>query len=131
MFISRAFIKQHPKTLFLLGDNDLRKGLGGMAKEFRGESNTLGIRTKKTPRRDVAAYYTDKEYTRNIINISADIEMAAELMTNKIFSFIWIPDSLGTGLANMQEKAPRTLGYLNKELRMLRLLFKHCVLSFE
>ena len=45
--ITRDKIKENPDVLYLFGDNLLRKGLGGQAKEMRGEPNTLGIVSKK------------------------------------------------------------------------------------
>ena len=45
--ITRDKIKENPDVLYLFGDKLLRKGLGGQAKEMRGEPNTLGIVSKK------------------------------------------------------------------------------------
>ena len=39
--------RANPRAIYVFGDNLLRKGLGGQAKEMRGEPNTLGIVSKK------------------------------------------------------------------------------------
>ena len=60
--IYREDLIRNPDTIYLFGDNDKRKGLGGQAKEMRGESNAIGIRTKKAPFSDNSAYYIDSEF---------------------------------------------------------------------
>lgn len=37
--ITRDKIKENLEVLYLFGDNIIRKGLGGQAKEMRGEDN--------------------------------------------------------------------------------------------
>ena len=48
-FIYRSDLKANPSVLYLFGDNLQRVGLGGQAKEMRGEPNAVGIATKKAP----------------------------------------------------------------------------------
>ena len=48
-FITRDMVKASPQTLFVFGDNLARWGMGGQAKEMRGEPNALGIPTKRAP----------------------------------------------------------------------------------
>ena len=60
--ITRDKIKENPDVLYLFGDNLLRKGLGGQAKEMRGEPNTLGIVSKKYPSNDISSFYTDEDF---------------------------------------------------------------------
>ena len=48
-FITRQYVKAHPNVYFVFGDNEVRRGYGGQAKEMRGELNTVGVRTKRTP----------------------------------------------------------------------------------
>jgi len=45
--ITRQMLRAEPGTLWVFGDNLQRKGLGGQAKEMRGEPNAIGIPTKK------------------------------------------------------------------------------------
>jgi len=121
MFITRKDIQRNPDVLFVFGDNTIRKGMGGMAKEFRGEPNTIGIRTKKTPKTTKDAYFTDDEYEKNIILIEEDI--TAIKKEAKDYCAVWIPDSIGSGLAKMDEKAPKTFEYLLEKLEELRVIY--------
>lgn len=43
--IRRAHLRANPKNLYLFGDNEQRRGLGGLARECRGEPNAVGIAT--------------------------------------------------------------------------------------
>ncbi len=64
-FIYREDLKTNQGVMYLFGDNDMRVGKGGQAKEMRGEPNAIGIRVKKAPK-TTNAYYTDEEYQSNI-----------------------------------------------------------------
>lgn len=80
-YITREDLKNNSKTIYLFGDNDYRKGLGGQAREMRGEPNAIGIRTKKYPSNQPKSFYTDKEYEHNIKNIDQDFGMVMFYMT--------------------------------------------------
>lgn len=121
MFITRKIIKDNPHTLFIFGDNDKRKGYGGMAKEFRNEPNSMGVRTKKAPNMGAAAFYIDDEFEDNVKKIDEDIEEILHLMNR--FKHLVIPDGVGKGLAKLQENAPRTFNYLQEHLNRLRKKF--------
>jgi hypothetical protein len=109
--ITRGFVQIHPDKIFLFGDNLEGKGMGGQAFAMRGEPNSIGIPTKKKPTYEWDAYMSDDEYEENIKNI--DIAFA-KIPKGKI---IVIPKAgLGTGLAKLPEKAPRTFEYLKKKL---------------
>ncbi len=49
-FWSSKDCRQHREYLFVYGDNDQRKGVGGQA-VIRNEPNASGISTKKQPNR--------------------------------------------------------------------------------
>jgi len=117
--ITREEVKSNPTTLYLFGDNDIRKGLGGQAKEMRGEPNTVGISTKKIPANTPAAFKTDTELEDNKRIITQDIDKAiTEWGTGKYTKAI-IPQ-IGVGLAKLQEKAPLTWAHLQTELQRFR-----------
>ena len=119
MFITREFIRLNPSILFVFGDNDERNGYGGMAKEFRGEPNAIGIRTKKAPRMDDAAFYTDDEFEDNAKKIDEDIATIIRCM-KIVYTILYIPEGIGKGLASLEEKAPQTFRYLESQLNQLR-----------
>ncbi len=118
MFITRKFIQANPHVLFIFGDNDQRQGYGGMAKQFRGEPNTIGIRTKKAPNMDADAFYTDDEYDDNVKKIADDITFI--LLNMETYTEIYIPEGIGEGLAKLQVNAPKTYQYLKQVLKHLQ-----------
>jgi hypothetical protein len=116
--IVRSELKANPTTLYLFGDNDIRKGLGGQAKEMRGESNAIGISTKKLPANNEKAYKSDVELEENKRIITEDINKAiAEWSTGKYNKLI-IPQ-MGVGLAELPTRAPETYKFLQQELKRL------------
>lgn len=117
--ITRPFVKANPKTLFVFGDNDARTGLGGQAKEMRGEPNAVGISTKKLPAKTDNAYKTDKELEKNKASITADVNsIIKEYRTGK-YNKVVIPP-LGVGLAELPTRAPETYKFLLEELERLK-----------
>jgi len=63
-WITREELQRHPELIFVFGDNMLRKGFGGQAKEMRGEPNAVGVPVKWRPSRDAGAYFTDRDLRR-------------------------------------------------------------------
>ena len=105
--ISREDVKNSPDKIFLFGDNLMEKGYGGQAKEMRDEPNAIGIPTKKFPFNDATSFFTDREFWSNKEAID---KAFAKIPRNKI---IVIPSAgLGTGLAQLDIKAPKTFAYL-------------------
>jgi hypothetical protein len=85
--------------------------MGGQAKECRGERNAIGICTKKTPGVEEDAYYTDDEVERNINQISTDFAPVLGLLEDG--KTVVLPtEGFGTGLAELKERAPRTLLFI-------------------
>jgi hypothetical protein len=114
-FISKYDLIKNKDKIFLFGDNDMRYGLGGQAREMRGEPNALGIRTKKAPSLKEGSFYSDDEYNENIKKINEDF---LKIPDNKD---IVIPEKgLGTGLAMLDIKAPKTFEYLQNKIMELK-----------
>jgi DNA polymerase elongation subunit (family B) len=96
-FITRDVMKANPHKVFIFGDNDERYGMGGQAKEMRGEPNAIGIRTKAKASHDETAYYTDLTFDQNKQKILLDIKNVMDQM--KKGKTVVIPSSgIGTGL---------------------------------
>lgn len=109
--ITRADLRAEKEKIFLFGDNLAGRGLGGQAREMRGEENAVGIPTKKAPDNNRASFFTDKEFAENKQTIDA---VFRRIPPDKI---IVIPKAgIGTGLAQLAEKAPQTFAYLNEKL---------------
>ena len=115
--IKRKNIEKNREILFVFGDNDERKGFGGMAKEFRGEINSIGIRTKKSPSSNLDAYYNDSEYEENCRKISEDVKSI--IKKSKDYVGVWFTRNIGQGLADLPKKAPKTFEFLMKEFDRL------------
>lgn len=110
-YITREMVRAEKDKIFLFGDNLAERGFGGQAKEMRGEENAIGIPTKKAPSNNPNSFFTDQEFAAN--------KQAIDKAFSKIppDKTVVIPKAgLGTGLAQMQEKAPDTFAYLNEKL---------------
>lgn len=123
-WIMRADLLANPEALYLFGDNADRKGLGGQAKEMRGEINSIGIRTKYKPDDDEASFFNDD--LQNRFQNQCDM---IERDLSKVFrhlrdgGMLIIPaDGLGSGLSQLPERAPMTNRFLLGQLNMLEAL---------
>ena len=113
-FIVREDLKNNPDKIFLFGDNLTKKGYGGQAKEMRDETNAIGIPTKKLPSNDLDAFFTDREFWSNKEAIDKAFTKIPKDKT------IVIPSAgLGTGLAQLDVKAPKTYAYLRECIKKL------------
>jgi hypothetical protein len=112
--ITRATLRANPRRIFLFGDNLSGVGRGGQAAEMRGEPNAIGIPTKKSPKMFIGSFFTDAEYEGNCAVIDSafkKIPAGADVV---------VPAAgLGTGLAQLPERAPLTFEYLRKKLEAL------------
>ncbi len=109
--ITREDVRSKKEKTFLFGDNLTGRGFGGQAKEMRGESNAVGIPTKKAPDNKPGSFFTDKEFTENKRAIDEAFKRIPENAN------LVIPkDGIGTGLARLAETAPQTFAYLNEKL---------------
>lgn len=122
-FIYRADLRANPHILYLFGDNLLRTGYGGQAKEMRDEPNAIGIATKQTPTSGTNAYFSDADLPVNCANIDLDLKFAFHAVKNG--ETVVIPlDGLGTGLSELPQRAPKTNAYLVEQLQLLAELGK-------
>lgn len=101
--------------IWIFGDNDMRIGNGGQS-IIRGLDNAIGIRTKKSPSTSVDSYYSDDEYEENCKKIFEDILYIKSKLTegNKI---VFSKNGYGTGLALLEQKAPKTFLFLCDHLK--------------
>lgn len=104
--ITRQFIREHPDALFVYGDNMKQTGLGGQAKECRGEPNTLGIPTKWKPNKNPDAYFSDKDYDEVMPTIMVKFNLL-EIKLKQGKDVYYPKMGIGTGLAKLPILAPR------------------------
>lgn len=116
--ITRPMLQAEPETLFVFGDNMLRKDLGGQAAEIRGEPNAVGIPTKNAPSNRPAAYFSDDDFDAAKPEIDSGFDrLETHLKSGGVV--VWPTDGIGTGRADLEIKAPRNWDYV--EARRLRL----------
>lgn len=109
--------QQYSEYIFIFGDNDIKRGKKGQA-VIRDQPNAFGIPTKKLPSLLNEAFYTDDEFDHNKSQIDAAIELIKQNLPN--YKGIIYPESgLGTGLAQLDTRAPRTFEYLTKSVQEL------------
>lgn len=106
--ILRSTLRSRPDDLFVFGDNMKGRGLGGQAREMRGEPNAIGVPTKWSPERRASAYFSDDD------RLNRDVWYAIHEAFDKMRTAldegrnVVIPaDGLGTGLAELPTRAPK------------------------
>ncbi|MFO1061108.1 MAG: hypothetical protein U1E53_29590 [Dongiaceae bacterium] len=116
--ILREDLRANPSVLYAFGDNDERRGQGGQAGEMRGEPNAIGVRTKKRPSREDAAYWSDADYAANCASLDEDLAPVVTRLGQG--GPVVLPlDGLGTGMSDMPNRCPRTFAYLQRRLAEL------------
>ena len=118
-FITRDDVRKNKDThIYLFGDNIVEIGLGGQAKEMRGEPNTIGIPTKWRPDMGESSFFNDKDF-EELAKIIWGRFMAANFYKNQGKIIVIPEDGLGTGLAKLEEKAPKILEFINECIKLL------------
>lgn len=102
-FITREMIQAEPKNLFVFGDNMKRRGMGGQAREMRGEPNAIGIPTKHEPSMKPSAFFCDDDYIAWATCSGPDI---CDLLSHEGI-IVWPELGIGTGLAALPSRAPK------------------------
>jgi hypothetical protein len=116
--ITRQMLRDNPETLFVFGDNLLQAGYGGQAKEMRGESNAVGIPTKHRPDMADDAFFTNNDYGK-VVPIISDIFDRLFYHVGEGGEVVWPEDGIGTGLAQLKQRAPDIWEYIEEEKRDL------------
>lgn len=106
--ITRDQVRDNPHYLFVFGDNIDRVGFGGQAREMRGEPNTIGIPTKWSPNMMESAFFTDDDFDKVVSTIDAEFEK----LRNHNNYIIWPEAGIGTGLAQLDIRAPIIFQYI-------------------
>lgn len=106
---TREYIKSRRGLYFVFGDNVARRGLGGQAKEARGEPNTIGIVTKWAPMMHPNCFFTDSEECFDLVE--KDLLRVVDLLDKRI-DVVFPRDGIGTGLANLKLGAPKLDTYI-------------------
>lgn len=104
-WITRRMLQEEPSSLFVFGDNMLHQGLGGQAREMRGEPNAVGIPTKWIPSMQAHAFFKDQDLFPWLEEVMPAFQrlMRASRAGIKI---VWPADGIGTGRARLERSAP-------------------------
>lgn len=116
--IHRSMLLAEPTWLWLFGDNLLRAGFGGQAREMRGEPNAVGIPTKREPSMRPEAFFSDADYDAYLDARAHDLYRLQRHLQNG--GTVVLPaDGIGTGRARLRQTAPKIWDQLREDLRAL------------
>lgn len=107
-YITRKQLQKETEKLFVFGDNLIRRGYGGQAKEMRGEPNAVGIPTKKLPLMTPNAFFTDDDFEIFLEHVKEDEEKLIRFNG----TIVWPYNGIGTGRAMLRTKAPLIYKYI-------------------
>lgn len=93
--------QRHQDKIFVFGDNLAQRGRGGQA-IIRFEPNTFGVPTKRSPRMDDDAFFSDREDERQAL-IAA---LRKLYRLGESHTLVFPKAGLGTGLAQMERRSP-------------------------
>ena len=114
-YIHRQDLRENSEVLYLFGDNEVRQGFGGQARECRGEVNAVGIATKKYPDMQEHSFWSDDEFER--VKKILDMDLSRAITHLKNGGIVVCPkNGLGTGLSKLPEKAPKVFQYLVSQI---------------
>ena len=101
----------NPDKLYVFGDNFDRWGKAGQA-VIRDCPNAVGIATKRRPSMSEDAFFPPGMCTRYV---AAAVANVFKVFAAGDYTVIVLPaDGLGTGLAQLPERAPHILAVINK-----------------
>jgi len=89
--------------IYVFGDNVQRSGLGGQAKEMRGEPNAIGVVTKWAPSMAARAFFDDTAACK--VLVERDLLRVQQALDHR--RTVVVPaDGIGTGLSRLSSCAP-------------------------
>lgn len=103
-WITRQDLQSNPDTYYVFGDNGQGVGLGGQAKEMRGEPNAIGVPTKWAPGMEEYDFFHDTSLGAALL--MNDGLRRIKMLIDDGHTIIFPSDGLGTGLSMLPVKAP-------------------------
>lgn len=117
--ITRDMLRGEPETLFVFGDNLRRAGLGGQAKEMRGEPNAIGIPTKREPSMHPVAFFQDGDLDAYLDARAHDLYRLVRHLRDG-GTIVMPAEGIGTGRARLHQTAPAVWRQLQEDLYALK-----------
>lgn len=109
---------RNKKVIYVFGDNLIRRGMGGLAKELRGLPNAIGIPTKKLPSMETRAFFSNADFKDAARVIDEEFNKLHSHIRNG--SIVILPsEGIGTGLAQLHNRAPEIWNYLQLKFERL------------
>lgn len=116
--IKPSDLKCNPQAIFIFGDNFTRRGKGGFARVTRGKPNTIGLITKRYPGMAEEDFLNSGDLAQVITENESSMErIYSHLKHGK--HVIWPQAGIGTGLAQLDIRAPSILSYYTSLKREL------------
>lgn len=119
---TREDVKENFMWWYVFGDNMQERGLGGQAKACRGEPNTVGIPTKWKPSMTEDSFFTDDDYDAVAPKIYEAFDRLGRIMYIGSGIVVWPSDGIGTGLAQLEKRAPKIFALIQERKAMLEKL---------
>ena len=107
-------LRANPDTVYLFGDNIAGKGKAGQA-VIRDEPNAYGIPTKHEPNNKETSFFSDRDFEKFT---KAKIDEAFARIPEGA-NVVYSTDGIGTGLAQLPSRAPKTYEYIMAKLKEL------------
>ena len=118
--ITRQYVRENREKRFVFGDNMFGRGLGGQAGAMRGEPNSIGVPTKWSPEHKPGAYFTDDDWLNaNVRHALFQAFESIEAALSAGHDVIIPEDGIGTGLAELPQRAPAIASYIDGRLAVL------------
>lgn len=118
--VTRLMVQADRLTVFVFGDNMEGRGMGGQAREMRGEPNAIGVPTKWRPGRADRDYFSDDDAKdRDVWHAihGAFQRIRAALSDGR--NVVIPADGLGTGLAELPTRAPKLHAMIEDAIKRL------------
>jgi hypothetical protein len=115
--LSPKLVHQYPRVLWVFGDNVLRSGKAGQA-IIRDCCNAYGVCTKWVPRMTEEAFFSDgagmpHQLSQDLKRIEPHLQRGTKVVIPGSYSDI----QLGTGLAQLPQRAPKIYAEMSNILR--------------
>lgn len=107
-------VQYHPKSLFVFGDNLIRKGLAGQAC-IRVCDNSFGIATKRLPAMSEESFFKDRDDEYQVVKDDV-AALVARMKTGEYDEVVFPSSGIGSGLAQLKVRSKGVWEVLRKEL---------------
>ena len=113
-WITRQDLRDNTDKIYVFGDNVQRSGLGGQAKEMRGEPNAIGVVTKWAPSMAARAFFDDTAVCKMLVE--RDLLLVQQVL-DRGRTVVVPTDGIGTGLSRLPKYAPNLDAFIKEWFR--------------